>query len=36
MGDGLSRAGLTQQLTSSYGDGYTYAQAVYAANTVGL
>ena len=36
MGSGFSRAGLIQQLTSSYGNGFTYAQAVYAANNVGL
>jgi hypothetical protein len=35
-GSGFSRAGLIQQLTSSYGEAFTYAQAVYAANTVGL
>ena len=35
-GGGFSRAGLIQQLTSSYGEGFTYAQAVYAANKVGL
>jgi hypothetical protein len=28
MGKGFSRAGLIQQLSSSYGDGFTYAQAV--------
>jgi len=36
MGSGFSRAGLIQQLSSSYGEGFTYAQAVYAANKVGL
>jgi hypothetical protein len=36
MGSGFSRAGLIQQLTSSYGEAFTYAQAVYAANKVGL
>jgi hypothetical protein len=36
MGSGFSRAGLIQQLSSSYGKGFTYAQAVYAANMVGL
>jgi hypothetical protein len=35
-GQGFSREGLIQQLTSSYGDQFTEAQAVYAANTVGL
>ena len=33
---GFSRDNLIQQLTSSYGEGFTYAQAVYAANRVGL
>lgn len=32
----FSRAGLIQQLSSKYGDGYTVAQATYAANHVGL
>jgi Host cell surface-exposed lipoprotein len=36
MGSGFSRAGLIQQLSSPYGEGFTYAQAVYAANRVGL
>ena len=36
MGSGFSRAGLIQQLSSSYGDNFTVAQAVYAANNVGL
>jgi len=35
-GSGFSRAGLIQQLSSSYGEGFTQAQAVYAANKVGL
>jgi hypothetical protein len=35
-GSGFSRAGLIQQLSSSYGEGFTHAQAVYAANKVGL
>jgi hypothetical protein len=35
-GGGFSRAGLIQQLSSSVGEGFTYAQAVYAANKVGL
>jgi Host cell surface-exposed lipoprotein len=33
---GFSRSGLIQQLSSHYGDGYTKAQATYAANHVGL
>jgi hypothetical protein len=36
MGSGFSRAGLIQQLSSSAGEGFTYAQAVYAVNKVGL
>jgi len=36
MGSGFSRNGLIQQLSSSYGEGFTHAQAVYAANQVGL
>jgi hypothetical protein len=35
-GQGFSRAGLIQQLTSSYGEGFTEAQAEYAAAKVGL
>jgi hypothetical protein len=35
-GQGFSRQGLIQQLTSSYGEDFTTAQAVYAANAVGL
>lgn len=35
-GQGFSRQGLIDQLTSSYGSGFTQAQAVYAANSVGL
>lgn len=35
-GEGFSRQGLIQQLTSSYGEGFTYAQAVYAVGKVGL
>jgi hypothetical protein len=31
-GQGFSRNGLIDQLTSSYGEGFTYAQAVYAVN----
>jgi hypothetical protein len=31
---GFSRAGLIQQLASSAGEGFTHAQAVYAANQV--
>ena len=33
---GFSRSGLIKQLSSSYGDGYTVAQATYAADQVGL
>ncbi|MGA9762013.1 MAG: Ltp family lipoprotein [Gaiellaceae bacterium] len=36
MGTGFSRAGLIDQLSSSAGSGFTHAQAVYAANYVGL
>jgi hypothetical protein len=32
----FSRAGLIDQLSSSAGDGYTTAQAIYAVNHVGL
>jgi hypothetical protein len=35
-GQGFSRAGLIQQLSSSAGEQFTYAQAVYAAGQVGL
>jgi len=35
-GQGFSRDGLIQQLTSSYGEGFTLAQATYAVNQVGL
>jgi hypothetical protein len=35
-GQGFSRAGLLQQLTSSYGEGFTQAQAEYAVAKVGL
>jgi len=35
-GQGFSRAGLIDQLTSPYGEQFTYAQAVYAAGQVGL
>ena len=35
-GEGFSRQGLIQQLTSSYGNQFTQAQAEYAANAVGL
>jgi hypothetical protein len=35
-GQGFSREGLIQQMTSSYGNQFTEAQAEYAANTVGL
>ena len=33
-GEGFSRSGLIQQLTSSYGSGFTEAQAEYAVNKV--
>lgn len=33
-GQGFSRSALTQQLTSSYGEGFTQAQANYAVNKV--
>lgn len=36
LGSGFSRASLIDQLTSVYGSGFTEAQAVYAANKVGL
>jgi hypothetical protein len=36
LGQGFSRSGLTQQLTSSYGAGFTQAQAEYAVSKVGL
>ena len=36
LGQGFSRAGLIQQLTSSYGAGFTQAQAEYAVSEVGL
>ena len=36
IGSGFSRAGLISQLSSSAGEKFTYAQAVYAANKVGL
>jgi hypothetical protein len=35
-GQGFSRSSLIQQLTSSYGSGFTEAQAEYAASQVGL
>jgi hypothetical protein len=35
-GQGFSRASLIDQLTSPYGEQFTYAQAVYAVNQVGL
>jgi hypothetical protein len=35
-GQGFSRASLIDQLTSPYGEQFTYAQAVYAAGQVGL
>ena len=34
LGTGFSRASLLQQLTSSYGSGFTEAQATYAVNKV--
>jgi hypothetical protein len=36
LGSGFSRAGLIKQLTSSYGAGFTYAQALYAVHKAGL
>jgi len=33
---GFSRSSLIEQLTSSYGSGFTYSQAEYAATQVGL
>jgi hypothetical protein len=36
LGTGFSRSSLIQQLTSSYGDGFTEAQAEYAVSKVGL
>jgi len=36
LGTGFSQASMIQQLDSSAGDGYTYAQALYGANAVGL
>jgi hypothetical protein len=36
LNTGFSRASLIQQLTSSYGSGFTEAQAEYAADKVGL
>ena len=36
LGTGFSRDSLIQQLTSSYGSGFTYSQAEYAATQVGL
>lgn len=35
-GQGFSRQGLVQQMTSAYGNKFTEAQAEYAANAVGL
>jgi hypothetical protein len=35
-GQGFSRDGLIEQLTSSYGEDFTLSQATYAANQVGL
>jgi hypothetical protein len=36
LGNGFSRSSLIQQLTSSYGNGFTEAQAEYAVSKVGL
>jgi hypothetical protein len=36
LGTGFSRAGLIQQMSTSYGEGFTQAQASYAADAVGL
>jgi hypothetical protein len=36
LGQGFSQAGLLKQLTSSYGAGFTQAQAEYAVSKVGL
>ena len=36
LGTGFSRSSLIQQLTSSYGNGFTEAQAEYAVSKVGL
>jgi hypothetical protein len=36
LGTGFSRDSLIQQLTSSYGDGFTQSQADYAVTQVGL
>jgi hypothetical protein len=36
VGQGFSRSALIQQLTSSYGAGFTQAQAEYAVSKVGL
>lgn len=35
-GQGFSRQGLIDQLTSPYGEQFTYAQAVYAVDKIGL
>ncbi len=35
-GQGFSRQGLIDQMTSAYGNKFTQAQAEYAANAVGL
>jgi hypothetical protein len=35
-GQGFSRDSLIEQLTSSYGEGFTYSQALYAVNNAGL
>lgn len=36
LGTGFSRASLIDQLTSQYGNGFTYSQAVHGADAVGL
>jgi hypothetical protein len=35
-GQGFSRSSLIQQLTSTYGNGFTYSQAEYGATAAGL
>lgn len=36
LGSGFSASSLLQQLTSSYGSGFTYSQAEYALQQVGM
>ena len=36
MGKGFSRAGLIQQLSSSYGEGYSLADATYAVDSLNV